>query len=137
MKVITQNIQKVLTGLRVMVIDDVTDCRDVVNLYLNQMGAKVKAVASANDALSVINNFQPELIISDIYMPEQDGYWLIEQLNRLNAKSNHKILTIALTAAAKEVDREQLLAAGYDGYLAKPFMFEDLNKLIARLIIES
>ena len=137
MKVITQNIQKVLTGLRVMVIDDVTDCRDVVNLYLNQMGAKVKAVASANDALSVINNFQPELIISDIYMPEQDGYWLIEQLNRLNAKSNHKILTIALTAAAKEVDKEQLLAAGYDGYLAKPFMFEDLNKLIARLIIES
>ena len=104
MKVITQNIQKVLTGLRVMVIDDVTDCRDVVNLYLNQMGAKVKAVASANDALSVISNFQPELIISDIYMPEQDGYWLIEQLNRLNAKSNHKILTIALTAAAKEVD---------------------------------
>ena len=137
MKVITQNIQKVLTGLRVMVIDDVTDCRDVVNLYLNQMGAKVKAVASANDALSVISNFQPELIISDIYMPEQDGYWLIEQLNRLNAKSNHKILTIALTAAAKEVDKEQLLAAGYDGYLAKPFMFEDLNKLIARLIIES
>ena len=136
MKVITQNIQKVLAGLRVMVIDDVTDCRDVVNLYLNQMGAKVEAVASANDALNIINNFRPELIISDIYMPEQDGYWLIEQLNRLNAKSNHKILTIALTAAAKEVDREQLLAAGYDGYLAKPFMFEDLNKLIAKLTME-
>ena len=136
MKVITQNIQKVLAGLRVMVIDDVTDCRDVVNLYLNQMGAKVEAVASANDALNIINNFRPELIISDIYMPEQDGYWLIEQLNRLNAKSNYKILTIALTAAAKEVDREQLLAAGYDGYLAKPFMFEDLNKLIAKLTME-
>ena len=133
MQVFTQDVQKILTGLRIMVVDDVTDCRDVVELYLKQMEAKVKAVASANDALNIINDFQPELIISDIYMPEQDGYWLIEQLNQLNIKSNHKIPTIALTAAAKEVDREKLLAAGYDGYLVKPFLFEDLNQLITKL----
>lgn len=133
MQVFTQNVQKSLTGLRVMVVDDVADCRDVVELYLNQMEAKVEAVASANDALDIIDNFQPELIISDIYMPEQDGYWLIEQLNQLNTKSNHRIPTIALTAAAKEVDRERLMAAGYDGYLVKPFLFEDLNQLITKL----
>ena len=66
-------------------------------------------------------------------MPEEDGYWLIEQLNRLNRESKTKIPAIALTSSAKQEDREQLTAAGYDGYLAKPFILEDLTKLIVQL----
>ncbi len=127
---------KIVPGLRVIVIDDVTDCRDLVELYLIQIGAKVKAVNSAKKALDIISDFQPELIISDIYMPKEDGYWLIEQLHRRSQKSKTKIFAIALTAAAKKEDKEQLIAAGYDGYLAKPFLFEDLTKLIAQLVIK-
>lgn len=129
MQVLTRDIQKAFTGLRVIVVDDVIDCRDVVELYLKQMEAEVLAVGSADDALSIVGRFQPELIISDIYMPERDGYWLIKQFNRLNIK----IPKIALTVAAKDVDRDRLLAAGYDGYISKPFIFEDLNRLITKL----
>lgn len=128
-----QDIQKSISGLRVMVVDDVLDCRDLVELYLMQIEAKVQAVSSAKEALDTIDDFQPELIITDIYMPEEDGYWLIEQLNRLNKDSKIKIPAIALTAAARDEDREQLIAAGYDGYLAKPFIFGDLTKLIIKL----
>lgn len=126
--------QIVLSGLRVMVIDDVTDCRDVVELYLTQIKAEVKAVSSVQEALSIMKQFKPKLVISDIYMPDLDGYWLIEQLKKLKLESEIKVKAIALTAAAEESDRDRLLAAGYDGYLAKPFVFEDLNRLITKLI---
>lgn len=125
---------RLIKGLRVIVVDDISDSKDLLEMYLSQKKARVKAVDSAKDALTAIKNFRPNLIISDIYMPEQDGYWLIEQLNSLNTNSENYIPAIAVTAAAREQDREQLIAAGYDGYLAKPFLFEDLTTLIAKVI---
>ena len=74
------------------------------------------------------------MIVSDIYMPQKDGFWLIEQLHIINQKSENYISAIAITAAAKEEEKLQILAAGYDGYLAKPFLFEDLTDLINRII---
>lgn len=123
-----------VSGLRVMVIDDVPDCRDVVELYLMQLKVEVQAASSPKEALKIMKHFKPELVISDIYMPDLDGYWLIEELKKLNRESETKVKAIALTAAAKESERVKLLAAGYDGYLAKPFIFEDLNRLITKLI---
>jgi len=121
---------KLIQQLRVIIVDDVPDCRDVVELYLSQKNVLVEAVDSANDVFKIIESFQPDLIISDICMPRQDGYWLIEKLNQLNLNSEKYISSIALTAAAKVEEQEAIIAAGYDGYLAKPFMFEDLTNLI-------
>ncbi|MEL6579925.1 MAG: response regulator [Cyanobacteria bacterium J06621_12] len=121
---------KLIQQLRVIIVDDVPDCRDVVELYLLQKNALVEAVDSADDVFKIIESFQPDLIISDICMPRQDGYWLIEKLNQLNLNSEKYVPSIALTAAAKVEEQEAIIAAGYDGYLAKPFMFEDLTNLI-------
>lgn len=125
---------QLIAGLRVIVVDDVLDSKDLLEMYLRQQQAQVRAVDSARNALAAIADFQPDLIVSDIYMPEEDGYWLIQQLKQLDANSANKIPAIAVTAAAKQEDREKLMAAGYDGYLAKPFLLEDLTRLIAEII---
>ena len=126
--------QELVKGLRVIVVDDVADSRELVEMYLKLCNAKVVTVDRAKEVLGLVENFKPDLIISDIYMPEENGYWLIERLNWINQQSKKPIKTIALTAAARESDREKLIEAGYDGYLAKPFILEDLSALISKLI---
>ena len=134
MNIDSQPAQKSIKGLKVIVVDDILDSRDIVEMFLSQEEAQVQSVSCAKDALNILGKFQPELIISDIYMPGEDGYWLIKQLNTINQNSTRYIRAIALTAAAKEEDRQHLLSAGYDGYLTKPFLFEDLIALIARIV---
>lgn len=121
----------IIEGLRVTVVDDNKDARDLVELYLKFLNADVKPVSSAEKALETIESFQPHIVISDICMPEKDGYWSSEQLRKAALPY---IRAIALTVAAREEDRERLLLAGYDAYLAKPFLFEDLNGLITQLM---
>ena len=67
-------------------------------------------------------------------MPEEDGYWLIDRINSINQQLKNQIVTIALTVAARDKDRNKLITAGYDGHLAKPFILEDLSMLISKLI---
>lgn len=126
--------QEAIEGLSVIVVDDVVDSRELVEMYLKLCNAKVVTLDRAKDVLKLIENFKPDLIVSDIYMPEENGYWLIDRLNSINQQSKNRIKTIALTAAATEKDREKLMKAGYDGYLAKPFILEDLCTLIVKLI---
>lgn len=122
--------------LRIVVVDDVSDSKDLLQMHLEQNKAKVRAVESARGALAAIEDFQPHLVISDIFMPEEDGYWLIKQIKKRNAVSKNYLPAIAVTAAAKKEDRQKLMAAGYDGYLAKPILLEDLNQLINKLVAE-
>ena len=126
--------QKPIEGLSVIVVDDVVDSRELVEMYLKLCNAKVVAFDRAKDVLNLVEKFRPDVIVSDIYMPEENGYWLIERLNSINQQSANRIKTIALTAAAREKDREKLIKPGYDGYLAKPFILEDLSALIIKLI---
>lgn len=125
--------QELVRGLSAIVVDDVADSRELVEMYLKLCNARVVSVEKARDVLELVENFKPDIIVSDIYMPEENGYWLIERLNWINQQSKKPIKTIALTAAATEKDRKKLIAAGYDGYLAKPFILEDLAALISRL----
>ena len=126
--------QQLLKRLSAIVVDDVVDSRELVEMYLKMCDARVVTVERAKDVLELVENFKPDIIISDIYMPEEDGYWLIERLNWINQQSKKPIKTIALTAAAREKDRRKLIEAGFDGYLAKPFILEDLTALIGGLI---
>ena len=134
MQVQTEQVRERIEGLRVIVVDDIIDSRDLLEMYLREKKAEVKAVGSARDALKTLENFQAQLIISDIYMPKEDGYWLIEQLKMIDRELEMSIPAIAVTAAAKQEDRERLISAGYDGYLAKPFLFEDLTRLINQIV---
>ena len=128
--------QELVRGLSAIVVDDVADSRELVEMYLKLCNARVVSVEKARDVLELVENFKPDIIVSDIYMPEENGYWLIDRVNSINQKSRNRIKTIALTVAARDKDRNKLIEAGFDGYLAKPFILEDLSALINRLITQ-
>ena len=126
--------QELVKGLSIIVVDDVADSRELVEMYLKLCNAEVMAVERAKDVLELVEDFRPDVIISDIYMPGEDGYWLIDRLKAIARRSKNPIKTIALTVASREKDRQRLIGSGYDGYLAKPFILEDLTVLISKLI---
>ncbi len=108
-----------LVGLNILVVDDETDSRDFVGFVLEEAGAIVNSVSSATAALAVsLPSFN--VLVSDIGMPEMDGYMLVRELRTRGIKQNGQIPAIALTAYAGEYDKEQALAAGFQMHLSKP-----------------
>jgi signal transduction histidine kinase/ActR/RegA family two-component response regulator len=117
-----------LSGLRVLVVDDEADARDLISIILTQSGAEVKAVASAAEALRELTEWRPDALVSDIGMPGEDGYTLIRRLRAMEAQlgGRRMIPAIALTAYARGQERLQALAAGYQAHLSKPAKLTDL-----------
>ena len=122
-----------LEGLRVLVVDDEADARDLIGVILRGRGATVDAVASAPEALEAIERDRPDVLVSDISMPEADGYQLIRELRVREAEAGVATPAVALTAYARSQDRERALAAGYQLHLAKPVEPDDLVLAVADL----
>ena len=108
-----------LEQLRVLVVDDEADGREMLKVMLQQYGAIAVTVASVSDALVTIEEFNPDLLISDISMPQEDGYMLIRRVRSLDSE-HRQIPAIALTAHSREEDRQQALAAGFQAHVPKP-----------------
>ncbi|MDZ8223795.1 response regulator [Nostoc sp. ChiVER01] len=117
-----------LTGLRVLVVDDEADTRNFLSFMFEEYGAFATAVASVDEALAVVEQAKPDILISDIGMSEQDGYTLIRKLRSLEPEKGGRIPAIALTAYTREEDRLEALSAGFQQHLSKPI---DPTKLIA------
>ncbi|MDM9582679.1 MULTISPECIES: response regulator [unclassified Nostoc] len=117
-----------LAGLRVLVVDDETDTRNFLSFMFEEYGAFATAVGSVDEALAVLEQAKPDILISDIGMSEQDGYTLIRKLRSLEPEKGGRIPAIALTAYTREEDRLEALSAGFQQHLSKPI---DPNKLIA------
>ncbi|HEY9663077.1 MAG TPA: ATP-binding protein, partial [Allocoleopsis sp.] len=115
-----------LQGLRVLIVDDEEDSLGILKALLEQEGAIVIAAISAQQALQVLEHSQIDVLISDIGMPETDGYTLLRQIRSLPNEQLRMIPAIALTAYAGEQDRQQALAAGYQTHLSKPIESEAL-----------
>jgi nitrogen-specific signal transduction histidine kinase/CheY-like chemotaxis protein len=96
-----------LTGIRVLAVDDDPDARELLTVLLAQYGAKVLTVASAASVLANLESFQPDVLVSDIGMPEVDGYSLIKQIRTLTPEKGGQIPAIALTAYAREDDQQR------------------------------
>ncbi|MBE9155833.1 PAS domain S-box protein [Nodosilinea sp. LEGE 06152] len=109
-----------LRGTRVLVVDDDADTRNFIVFLLEQAGATVSSAASANAAFDTFKQVQPQVVISDIGMPEMDGYMLMRQIRSLPAEQGGQIPAIALTAYARESDQAQALAAGFQRHIPKP-----------------
>ncbi len=109
-----------LAGLRVMVVDDELDGRELVKTVIEAQGAEVIALASAREALAVFSHWHPDLLVSDIGMPGEDGYSLIRQVRDLDRQQSRRTAAIALTAYARPDDRARAFAAGYQIHLPKP-----------------
>lgn len=126
-----------LKGVRILAVDDEADMRDLLVTMLEDAGAVVKITASAVEALAALDSFHPDLLISDIGMAEMDGYMLLHQIRRLPPEQGGQISALALTAYARDEDRQQVLAAGFQQHLPKPIEPDTLVAAVADLIRQS
>ncbi len=123
-----------LAGVSIVVVDDERDARFFLEKSLLLFGARVRSAASAAQALQLIENEVPDLLISDIGMPGEDGYSLIKRVRHLPAARGGELPALALTAYARAEDRDLALSCGYQNHLAKPVAPADLVAALARLL---
>jgi len=121
-----------LAGVRVLVVDDDEDARQLLALILEQCRADVVTAASAQDALRQLAERVPDVVISDINMPERDGYAFVREL-RTRGGTAPRVPAVALTASARGEDRRRALAAGFDVHVAKPIEPAALAEIVAEL----
>jgi PAS domain S-box-containing protein len=123
-----------LNNINILIVDDETDSRELVAFLLEQQGAQVRTAASAHEALIVLSQSTPDVLLSDIGMPEMDGYMLIQQVRTLAPEQGGQIPAIALTAYAGEMNQQQALAAGFQKHISKPVEPQKLIQTISSLI---
>jgi PAS domain S-box-containing protein len=122
-----------LKGVRVVIVDDEPDSRDLLVAALEQCEAKVFAFASASEALAAVSQLKPDVLVSDIGMPLEDGYSLIRKVRQLSAEQGGQIPAIALTAYARAEDRTRAIASGFQIHIAKPVEPTELATVVANL----
>jgi signal transduction histidine kinase len=123
-----------LGGVRVLLVDDETDSRNFLSMSLRQYGAEVTALGSADEAVSVLQRERPDVLVSDIGMPGEDGYALIRRVRALGADRGGQVPAAALTAYAKGEDTTRALSAGYQVHLPKPVEPTELATAVATLV---
>lgn len=124
-----------LFGIKVMVVDDEPDTCEVLKVMIEQYGGNVRTCASSAEALETLKSWKPDVLVSDIEMPGEDGYRLIEKIRSLAPEQGGTIPALALTAYARVADRMRALSAGYQMHLAKPAEPVELTVVIASLAI--
>src|SRR6476646_555635 len=128
------NLASSLNGLRVLVVDSDPDARYLLTTLFAGYGVETFAATSAETALKILQQAKPDLLISEINLPDEDGYSFVCKVKALAALEKVDIPAIALTVFAKPSDREQALAAGFRQHLAKPVDIDQLIAIVARLI---
>jgi signal transduction histidine kinase/PAS domain-containing protein len=121
-----------LHGVTVLVVDDEIDAREIVTMVLTEQGARVIAVGSVTEAIDAIESDKPDVLVSDIGMPREDGYTLIRRVKAMEKRIG-KIPAAALTAYAGVQDRTRALLAGYSSHLPKPIEPAELAAVVANL----
>jgi CheY-like chemotaxis protein len=122
-----------LTRLRVLVVEDERDSRELLTLVLTQFGATVTAVGSADEALKAIQQHEPDALVADIGLPDQDGFTLMRKIRSMERKGA-RMPAIAVTAYASLNDRQQAIDAGYDDHVGKPIEPDRVAAVLATVI---
>jgi PAS domain S-box-containing protein len=125
-----------LSGIKVLVVDDNPDTRNFIVFALEQENAVVSTAESGFDAVKAFERSIPDILVSDIGMPDMDGYMLIRQLRQLPAEQGGQVKAIALTAYAAESDRQEAVSAGFQKHIPKPVDLDALVNAIATLVNE-
>jgi PAS domain S-box-containing protein len=120
-------------GIRVLIVEDDVETRDILAAILDRAGFSYRVATRASEALTVLDDWQPDVIVSDIGMPDMDGYAFARQLRARPAAQGGHIPALALSAFARAEDRELALRSGYQAHIAKPVEPADLVKAIATL----
>jgi signal transduction histidine kinase/DNA-binding response OmpR family regulator len=131
---IQPELSRTLEGLRILVVDDEADARDVMSAMLTSCGGEVKCCESTAEALQAFREWKPDLLVSDIGMPVEDGYMLIKKLRKLRLKAARQVPAIALTAYATKEDKARALEAGFQVHIPKPIEPATLIRSIAAVM---
>jgi len=123
----------VLNGSKVLVVDDEPDANELVQTLLVGVGAEVRVAASTRQALSILDRWHPDVIVSDVGMPDEDGYALIRQIRARPIEHGGQIPAVALTAYARVEDRVRILTTGFQMHVVKPVDPAELIAVIASL----
>ncbi|HEX8087982.1 MAG TPA: ATP-binding protein [Blastocatellia bacterium] len=122
-----------LNGLKILAVDDEADARQLLTVVLERCGAEVRVCASTGEALEALAHFKADILVSDIGMPGEDGYALMEKVRSLEVERGGRIPAVALTAYARVEDRMRALSAGYNMHVPKPVEPAELAMVIASL----
>jgi CheY-like chemotaxis protein len=121
-----------LVGVRILVVEDEPDTRELVALALQRIGAEVRAFADAEDALAVLDAFAPDVLVSDLSLPRVDGW---EMIRRMRASARGRTIpAMALSANTSIEDAGRALDAGFDVHLAKPISREELIEAVTSIV---
>jgi len=126
-----------LSGVRVLVVDDDSSARQMISTVLMQSGAEVKSCVSSSEALTAVCQWKPDVLMSDIGMPNEDGYALIQKVRRLKAECGGRVPAAALTAYAREEDRARALTEGFQIHVSKPVEPAELVAVVSGLLEQS
>lgn len=126
-----------LSGVRVLVVDDDSSARQMISTVLTQSGAEVKSCVSSSEALTAVCQWKPDVLMSDIGMPNEDGYALIQKVRKLKAECGGRVPAAALTAYAREEDRTRALTEGFQIHVSKPVEPAELVAVVSGLIEQS
>ena len=119
--------------MRVLVVDDDPDTLEILEIMLNQYGAEVRAAASASAALDTFLRWKPDILVSDIGMPIEDGLTLIGRIRDLSPEQGCNVPAAALSAYVRENDKLDALAAGFQTHISKPVEPQTLGETVAEL----
>lgn len=122
-----------LKDISVLVVDDEPDTRALLRQALEQCGARVTTAANAGEALAALEKMRPDVLLSDIGMPEENGYDLIRRVRALEPERGGRLPAVALTAYVGADDRQRAINAGYHAHIGKPVELQKLATLVARL----
>lgn len=125
---------KELHGLKILVVDDDQDTRDLLEWVLRRVGAEVVAAPSAQAAMEALEKDRPHILVSDIAMPEEDGLSLMRRIRALPRERGGRIPAIALTAHSMVQDRLQSLRAGFQSHVPKPVVPEELVEVVTSIV---
>ncbi len=130
---LSNELEPTLQGVRVLMVDDEPDARELVTTVLERKGASITAVATVDEALSAIQREKPDVILSDLGMPGEDGYSPDPAPARAEPRAGGRIPAAALTAYASAQDRTRALLAGFQSHVPKPIEASELAAVIANL----
>jgi PAS domain S-box-containing protein len=128
---------RVLEGIKVLVVDDEADARDLLDFILQKAGATVELAASTGEALALLDISRPTILVADIGMPGEDGYELIRRVRALSQPDLALLPAMALTAYARAEERAQAFSAGFQSHMTKPVEPSELIATIARMLEEA
>ncbi|MBI2162365.1 MAG: response regulator [Candidatus Rokubacteria bacterium] len=122
-----------LGGIRIVVVDDEDDVRELLVDILRSHGAHVESAASARAALLLLRTSRPDVLVTDIAMPKEDGFWLIREVRALSPAEGGRVSVLAVSGHMSAGDRHRLTAAGFDELMEKPVDLQKFCETVSRL----